>query len=547
MRKLSILIVLVGFALPVFPDEPADIELTAKRVALFKNGYAIVNATAPLPSSENQPRTYRIKPLPDASLGSLWVHLPEGLVSQRIRSVQSESSSHHIATDITQLLQANLSQSVEVLVGDEWIQGTLKSMPTTPVSLSHPQPHARHLAATPPTISTPTVALFDTEAGVRVVQVRWIQQVRFSDDPSLEFSTNTPVAAMELEISGAPAQDVESELGLQYIAYGLSWSPSYHIDLSTEETATISAKAVVINDLLDLDGVQLELITGYPHLEFATVKTSLSLQPLSVFLQSMSQTGQQMRNVILNNALAQRSRYEQSDFGGPSTGQPPADGQSTEDLFFYDISDVSLAKGERGYFSLFQAEVPYRHCYTWSIPDFIDENRGYHNRAEDQERKEIVWHAVRLKNTTDKPWTTAPGMTAKDGRVLGQDTLHYTTPGTSTDLKITQALAIQAEQHEVEIERQTDAARFHGSRYDLVTVQGELNITNRKDRAITLSIEKMMSGELVEADGEPTTTKLAKGLRRVNPRVQLLWEIPIEPGEANAAKLIYTYKVYVRN
>ncbi len=46
-------------------------------------------------------------------------------------------------------------------------------------------------------------------------------------------------------------------------------------------------------------------------------------------------------------------------------------------------------------------------------------------------------------------------------------------------------------------------------------------------------------------DPEATDTPTAKGLKRVNPRHVLVWEIALEPGERRT--LSYTYEVYVRN
>ena len=223
----------------------------------------------------------------------------------------------------------------------------------------------------------------------------------------------------------------------------------------------------------------------------------------------------------------------------------PVMGQEAEDLYFYQLGDISLGKDQRGYYPLFSAQVPYEHLYTWDIPDYIDVHERY--RPEPDRAPEVVWHVLKLTNTTDQPWTTAPAMTTQDGRVLGQDTIHYTPATGRTELRITQAISIHAEENEYEITRKRNAARFYGSDYDLVTVRGELAVTNYKSQAVRVKITKTLTGQATEeVDGEPEIAKLARGLRRVNPRSQLIWHVDVKPGQDNTVTLHYTYEVYVR-
>ncbi|MGC9328401.1 MAG: hypothetical protein ACP5I1_12265, partial [Candidatus Hinthialibacter sp.] len=203
-------------------------------------------------------------------------------------------------------------------------------------------------------------------------------------------------------------------------------------------------------------------------------------------------------------------------------------------------------KGERGYYPLFSQEVPYEHIYTWEIPQFIDENTAYRGRQEETPAVQEVWHALKLTNTTKQPWTSAPATTMKDGRILGQDTIYYTPHDAETELKITQAVSIDAEHNEYEIERQRSAAQFYGRNYDLVKVRGELAVTNFKDAEAGIKITKTLSGEVVDSSLEPKVVQLAQGLNSVNPDSQLEWNVKVKPGKENAVKLTYTYFIYIR-
>ncbi|MBW2570126.1 MAG: hypothetical protein JRE47_12375, partial [Deltaproteobacteria bacterium] len=148
------------------------------------------------------------------------------------------------------------------------------------------------------------------------------------------------------------------------------------------------------------------------------------------------------------------------------------------------------------------------------------------------------------ENTSKTPWTTAPAQTIKDGLIIGQDTLNYTPSEGKSTLRITQAINVEAEQVEMEIDRKREAARFYGSSYDLVTVEGKLAVTNMQFKAAMLEITKNISGEIKTSEPEAAVEKLAKGLKQMNTSLKLTWTIDLEPGEHK--ELEYTYEVYVR-
>ena len=157
----------------------------------------------------------------------------------------------------------------------------------------------------------------------------------------------------------------------------------------------------------------------------------------------------------------------------------------------------------------------------------------------------MVWHVCRLENTMGMPWTTASAQFVAEGRFAGQDVCYYTAPGSKADVRVNRALNAIAEQAEYEESRERNAAVFYGSHYDLVTVRGELKLTNRLGKDIRAEVVKHLSGEVKETSGSPRDVRTAKGLKRVNPRHDLIWEVDLAAGETE--ELSYVYSVYVRN
>ena len=143
------------------------------------------------------------------------------------------------------------------------------------------------------------------------------------------------------------------------------------------------------------------------------------------------------------------------------------------------------------------------------------------------------------------PWTTAAAEFVKGAQFIGQDICYYTAPGAETTIRINRAMNVIAEQAEFELERKRNAARFYGYNYDLVKVKGELKLRNRLDKIVNVEVTKNLSGEVSETTPQAKDIPTAKGLKRVNPRHILIWDIELNPSKEQT--LLYTYEVYIRN
>jgi hypothetical protein len=322
------------------------------------------------------------------------------------------------------------------------------------------------------------------------------------------------------------------------------------VDITDGAKARLSAKALIINEACEMKEVAAQLVTGFPHLQFADVMSPIAMkEDLAQFLQALSRgQSERGRPDAMSNVMSQAVLYRDQAGPPPMPAYGVAEaGQVAEDLFLYPAGQIDLAKGEVAYIPLFTETVPYKHIYQWSIPDYISEegrNQYRGEQADDSQDRQEVWHSVRLTNTTKVPWTTAPGETVKNGVILGQDTLSYTPPAGEITLRITQAVGIKAEQREFETARQRDAAQMYGYHYDLVTVRGELSVVNFQDKTVDLEITKTLSGELKSAEPDAKIEKLATGLRGMNGLSKLTWTLELKPGEK--ASLSYLNELYIR-
>src|SRR5262249_2725958 len=63
----------------------------------------------------------------------------------------------------------------------------------------------------------------------------------------------------------------QNKVFISYLTRGLSWAASYRVDITDPKTLILEQHAVIKNELADLDGAEIKLISGFPSVQFAHV------------------------------------------------------------------------------------------------------------------------------------------------------------------------------------------------------------------------------------------------------------------------------------
>lgn len=553
-RSVMLLIVLFilaasGYATLAAPGTSTPVQTRLKRVALFKNGFGFFVREGTLPDATD---VALLGPFAIPSHGTFWISAPSraGLSQAVIR--QTTAPEEYEARTVAELLRANVGK--DVMLGSPWestsITGTILAFaPDAP----QPSPlQSRYLidpmANREASGNHGSYLLLDTSDGVVAVDPRQYGRVAFlSEDYSTTLTREVPKIEMLAHLANPRPGDW---LSASYLAQGITWAPSYFIDISEAKKAQLSAKALIVNEAEDLEHTHVDLITGFPNLQFADIASPVSMkQSLAEFLNSLARgPGRAEASVMTQNIADYRRAGEAAGRWGyiesPGYGAAAA-GQAAEDLFLYPVKDITLARGETGYYPLFTETIPYTEIYEWAIPDYINAEGYYRPQRGDQpELPEIVWHSLRLENTMSMPWTTAPAQIMKNGQIIGQDTLKYTAAKAEATVRITQAVSVKAEQTELEVTRDRDALTLYGSHFDRVTIEGTLEVTNYKDKAVSLEITKTLSGEVCSTTPSAEDIVLARGIKAMNPTHQLTWKLDAKPGETKG--ITYTYAALIR-
>ena len=487
----------------------APLELSVSSASLFKNGYAVVVREAALGATGE----YVIEDMPRAVLGTMWISATPGTKIESVIVTNQETTSERNVTSLDEMLTANVGKRLAFRVSDRVVEGELVS-------------------------ADGNVIVIRTHSGTTAINKGAVYEVSSQGEMIWKVKSTTTKPVMKMRITAGRG----AKLSIVSLERGLTWFPGYSLDISDSKKLRLVSKATILNDLADLPNIEVRLITGFPNVPFVGWWDPLtSRESVDQFTAQLMQMGTPEQLRERRDAFANQMGQLAAPRGGfdESFNISPLPGISSEDLFFYRLPNINMKRGDRGYFILLAMESEYSHIYEWDIPDRVNESRY----VQQEDRPGDVWHSIKFKNNSQQPLTTGPATIFKNGEIMGQDSLLYTSVNAETTAKMNKALDVRAEDFEEEIARVVLEQPIRGSWYDVVTLKGTLSITNSKTENIDLKITKELTGEMISSDGNPKVRTITRGLRAVNPRQMLEWQIPLKAGEKRT--ITYTYKVHL--
>lgn len=491
---------------PMLFAPPTDGKVVS--ASLFKNGYAVVVREWDLPGGG------RIDAAPiDGVLGTLWITATNGVTIKSVTATQLEATSRAPAGSIAEILRANVGREATVTVGEKTFGGKILGVSESLVLLQ----------------------------GGEGVQALLLGTISRAQGPGLVWEVERKSKSPMLRIDATGP--VGGKVRILSLERGATWAPSYLLDISDPKSLALTAKATLLTDRIDLSQASVRLITGFPNIPYLRLLDPLSAaQSLDQFVSSLISIGTPADFRGPGGQMAQNAmRRESFEDAFPAID---AAGMRSEDLFFYPMPKVGLKPGDRGMFVLFEAKSPYRHLYECELGEAGLESAFRSNPGD--AAPPDVWHSVSFTNASGKPLTTGPAVTLQNGEILGQDLMNYAAENAPMTVKITKALDVAVESSDEELSRTPREFQQGGTRFSVndIVLQGTIRIVNRKAELIDLQLKRDVNGEILEAQGNPKQTGLAKDLTALNPRTRLTWSVPVKPGETLV--LTYRYRVVVR-
>lgn len=539
MSAKAVGLVMVMAVAGTLSAQEKNVESRVVSVGLFKNGLAVVTREVDV----SGPGTYLVSDVPTPVHGTFWIESVEDVeVHSTMREVETDPRSN-MATDFQQQLAG---KEITVYFRESGVPptsgkviSTIRPSGDAAWNRQYQQPQHYNYWQNPQPSGSGHFLILETAGGREYVDASMIARVSVSGQAE-KIMERRPVLLLTTK-SKTP-----TTIRMSYLAKGLSWAPSYRLDISNEKTLTLKQKAVIKNELEAFDDAEVFLISGFPSVQFGHVTSPLSLrQTWTTFFQQLNtQVGSEHSG--LDNNL--RQQVVMNNFAAPAgvnmSAAPSGEGP---DIHYQPVGKKSMAEGDSIMFGVAEADADYARIVEWIVPDTRTAN-GRHIPTHERERnpdkyQDAAWDAIRFNNPLSFPMTTASAMIVGNGKFLGERTSYWVNQDEETTLHITKALSLRTRSTEHEEPDTRKVVYVGGDDYHMTTVKGELMVNNHRDEEISLVIRRRFSGDLLEASDEPECLLREEGAWAVNKRNELTWTLTLKPGEEKTFSYRYTVLV----
>lgn len=337
---------------------------------------------------------------------------------------------------------------------------------------------------------------------------------------------------------------------MRYLSDGVTWSPFYRVDLHDNGKLAINASATILNDLENFENVEVELISGFPNMAFASSLSALSKgMTFQNFLNNLANPNSPsyLRSGVAGNIMSQSvfsnsaPRYDDVQ---TAISQPSLWSTSGMDSMQYkSAGKLTMKKGDVLQLPIASGSADYEEITTWTAP--MDKKYSFGESADDT----TPWECVRFRNPFDFALTTAPYEIERNGEVLGQSTGTWFGSGDPATVKITKSMAVSGTMTQTESGNQ---GRYYTAmkgvlevKYPYPDVTANIVLANRGPKEVKMVVESSFFGELIEAEGNPSKLPQPTDSRTRNPKTKLVWEVAVPA--SGRIELNYSYKVILDN
>ncbi|MCA8958941.1 MAG: DUF4139 domain-containing protein [Planctomycetes bacterium] len=515
---------------------------TVRSVGLFKNGLAVVQREVWIPADGG----YELDDVPAPVHGTLWIESEARVETRVTRRPRVIDESRRPGADLQTTFAGRY---VDLTLRDPQLPVSGRVVAFAGEDLAFDRNYERSRrewwwnpgSSRNPPAPDQRFLVLETEHGTTFIDRGQITRIDFRESEMKPRTELTPVLAFV-------ASDVPSggaTIRVSYLTKGIGWAPGYRLELGDHGELSIEQQATIRNELEDLHGVEVELISGFPSIEFAHVLSPMST--LTDWSQFFNQLAQRFGNGSDPGLTSQAVMYNAAPTATASGPIVPS--VEGVDSHYQRVGKRSLELGDSLVLDVARATTPYQRIVEWTIPDQRDAYGRYvdprWNGQELDDRENQPWDAVRFDNPFPFPMTTGAATVVADGRFRGQRMTSWVNVGETTTLPINKALSVRTLSTESEEPETRDYVRIGGNNHRRTTARGELLICNHRKEAVTMVIRRRFSGQLLSADESPTESLREEGVYSVNQRNELQWTIELAPGEQKT--LTYRYELLVRS
>jgi len=500
LKKSTIAFLVAISALHAEKTESSLKQMPVKELTVFKDGHAFVIHEGTV-SVEDSKATLNYVPKP--ILGTFWPFSADK--NAELTSViagKQKSPTQEKATNLTELIKANIGK--EVIIDEHQQSKTyegkiLKLLEKVSYNVVEPNVYSSWNTPTLKPIPVTTV-LLATALGTKTVEIKNIHNITFKGSASDQFSKDLETAQLQLNLKMKGSNKSEAKVGLMYLEKGFRWIPNYKIDIINDKEVIVKLSATLINDMVDVDNVDLNLVVGVPSFFCQGKYDPIALQ------KDVVNTNRHRRNIFHNQVAIANFTPSIPEFH-PEPEATPTNINKNQDLFLYRLKNISLKKGQRMTLPVSENRLSYTDIYSLNIP-FTTPIECYRNLDREERQaamllnRPAVKHKIRIKNSSEQPFTTAPALVLKNGLPLAQGCMTYASIGGTSDITLTSAIDINVTKKDNEVKRTPNAVRWHHDDYGKIELEGTVSLKNFKDKTVTVEITRHFLGRIDKVDGE---------------------------------------------
>lgn len=337
---------------------------------------------------------------------------------------------------------------------------------------------------------------------------------------------------------------------LSYMSSGIQWLPSYSMRIAAEGKLQLEMKALIENYSETITDADVVLTVGKPQMLYGNTIDPMvydyftggtggyTVNPVYNYGSYAQATAPMM--MFDNSIVSEEKSYD--GYAGDLNYTYNTEGEKTNDLYIYKLGKISLPKNTKSSFSIFSSTIPYEDLYEVNINDYVNFYSTQSIQKNDDRYFE-VYHSLRITNSTNFPFTTAP-VFVQDEKLnpLAQDQIKYTPKGSKVKVQLSKAVDVQVKGDETELSRSDNLKKFNNAQYRKVTIKGVVHLENLQDKNITLNVTKAIMGEITEVSDGGVITKPGK-FTGLNPNTSSEWNIELTGNQKK--DIVYTYDVWI--
>lgn len=460
--------------------------LPIKEISIFMGGVAFITKTQLLQFSNH---TATLEGPPDALAGAYWLGTNGDF---QIKEVIIKNDTLYLpaqATDYFQLLKANVGAKADVTyqIANEIETVTGEILPID--------------------INSNIIAIKKINAQTVFIQKEQIQQVAIHGNVKTTYFEkqlgNTTQITIDKDLPQGP-------INLMYYVKGISWKPSYQMEIIDDSTSLFSMYAVIKNNYADFENCNVKLFSSDANL-------NLNDNP-----KPAANSSHNLTSVNGNKATSEPIRT------------PSAPSQA------YEIQNISLKKGSEAKYAIFSVKINTKKQYECSIPNFIDPNKQpFHTPLQEVP----VYQSVKWNNNSKSPY--APGniqIFNPQANAISEDQMPFTEIGSNLKINIATSPHILLTIYEEQIEKEEKARKnAQNQNLDRFKVKGLITIKNADENKIYIEIYKKLIGRM-------TKTSMAEVIKTNetlydNPLMNIHWKYEVQG--KNYQTIPYEYEFFL--